>query len=136
MKADLDSISSMSFLTKISPCWIFSGLIILLPVAKASAQQIPSAFANTVKLNINYEQCAVKASQAAKIILTEVGEPSLTNDGVISFFGNTSATQTTVMCIQNGQGSIFTVVSNGDRHIGDNEARSIRDRLTQVMSGN
>lgn len=108
----------------------------MFPAAKASAQQFPSTFASTIDLNIDYEQCAAKASQAANIVLTEVREPSLVNDGVIAFFGNTDATPTTLMCIQNGQGSVFAVVSNGDRHIGDDEAKSIVNRLSQVMSGN
>ena len=136
MKVDLDSISSMKFLTKIPPCLIFSGLIlILLPALKASARP-PSAFTNTIDLNIDYEQCAAKATQAANIVLTEVNEPSLTNDGIISFFGHTQTTQTTLMCIQNGQNSIFVVVSNGDDYQGQEEAKSVRDRFMQVMSSN
>lgn len=138
MKVNIDGVSLMRFLTKIPPCLIFSGLtLILFPAAKTLAQRSPYVSANTVNLNIDYEQCTAKASQAANIVLTEVGEPSLIDDGIISFFGNTDAAQTTLMCIQNGQGSIFAVVSNGDRYSyqGDEEASSVVDRMIQAMSG-
>ena len=137
MKIDLDSISLMRFLTKIPLCLVFSGLTsILFPAAKTFAQHFPFVSTNTVNLNIDYEQCAAKASQAANIVLTEAGEPSLIDDGIISFFGQTDAVQTILMCIQNGQGSIFAVVSNGDSSLYqvDKEVSSVVDRLTQVMS--
>ena len=124
----------MRFLTKIYSCLVFSGLILILfPAAKALAQRSPSVSANTVNLNIDYKQCAAKASQAANIVLTEVGKPSLTNDGVISFFGTTNAAITTLMCIQNGQDSTFAVVSNSEGYQLE-ESKSVVERLVQFMS--
>ena len=134
MKIDLDSISLMRFLTKIPLCLVFSGLTsILFPAAKTPAQQSPSASTDAIDLNIDYEQCVAKASQAANIVLTEVDEPSFSGE-IAYFLGTTSETQTTVMCIQDEQGSIFAVVSNGNRYRGEEEAKSVRDRLIQIMS--
>ena len=138
MKVDIDSISLMRFLTKIVPCLAFSGLnlSILVLAAKATAQQRPSAYTNIVNLDINYEQCEAKASKAANIVLSRVLSESLVSyDEVTTLIGGTQASTATLVCIKNGQGSIFVVVTNGDAYLGEQEAQSTGDRLVQLMSG-
>lgn len=105
--------------------------------SKASAVS-PSGSARFLNLNVDYQQCMNKARQAAGIILSSVDEQAGTvNEGVISLFGHTSESVATVMCIQDGSNSIFTVVANSDGHFdrGDGEAKSISDRFIQIMSG-
>lgn len=95
----------------------------------------PSAYTYAVNLSIDHNQCMEKASQAANLVLPELQEPIVHEHG-ITLFGNTQATSTTITCIDRSLGSTLTVVSSGDSWNDGtaNEAKSIRDRMMQVLS--
>ena len=111
--------------------------LILFPTARASASY-PSTSVRTLNLNFDYQQCDTKARQAADIVLSQIDEESFgSNEGILSFVGYTSESTATIMCIQDGSNSIFTVIANGDGYSDrlNGEAKSISDRFVQIMSG-
>lgn len=97
----------------------------------------PSAYTYAANLAVDSNQCMDEASKAAGLVISELDEPIVHEHGVTQF-GRTRATSTTISCIKRSQGSTLTVVSSGDSWDDGtaNEAKSIRDRLAQVLSGN
>ena len=111
-----------------------TAIAILLGQCKATANP-PSAYTYAVNLSLDHNQCMEKASKAAGLVIPELGEPISHEHGTTQF-GNTRNTTTTISCIKKSQGSTLTVVSSGDSWNDGtaNEAKSIRDRLMQVLS--
>ena len=98
----------------------------------------PSSSARFLNLKIDHQQCLTKARQAAEIILSQVDPESQTiGEGILGFFGKTSESTASIMCIEDGLDSVFSIVTNSDGHFdrGDGEAKSISDRFIQIMSG-
>jgi len=110
--------------------------LILFPADKVLAEPPPASYADFLNLDVDYQQCAIEARQAAGIILSEVDEDYTPDDGIIGFLARTSESRASVMCIQDGQNSIFSVVSNGDGYNEtlNGEAKSIGDRFIQILS--
>ena len=129
------SVNRLWFNTIFLKCTIAS--LVFFQASEALAVS-PSGSARFLNLKIDYQQCLAKARQAAGIVLSRVDpEPHTINEGILVFFGGTSESTATIMCIEDGLDSVFTVVTNSNGHFdrGDGEAKSISDRFIQIMSG-
>ena len=115
---------------------LFSGTIATLVIfsQNKALAGYPSIYTYAVNLSIDSDRCMEKASKAASLVLPQLEEPIVHEYGITQF-GKTRATSTTISCIKKSQGSTLTIFSSGDSWSDiDKEAKSIRDRLVQVLS--
>ena len=125
-------------LSRMSTCLMLGTLtsLMLFPAKKALAGY-PSAYTYTENLSVDYSQCMDRASEAANLVLSSVSEETFESPNSLTLFGGTTVSTTTLMCIKKQQGSTLVIVSSGDSWDDINkEAKSVRDRIKEVLSSN
>lgn len=108
--------------------------LVLLPTDKALADY-PSVYTHAINLSLSYNQCKTKANNAAKLVLSEFQTPA-EGDWGFQILGNTAATTAIFYCIKNPQSSTFIVVTSCKWYQYQEEAKSVRNRIIQIMLSN
>lgn len=108
-----------------------SASLIIFPTNKALART-PSMYTYSDNLTLSYSQCKAKANNAAQLVFSKVKEPS-EGDWGFQLFAKTAVTIGTLYCIEKPQGSTFIVVTSAYFSQHSSEAKSVRDRIRQIM---
>lgn len=110
-----------------------SASLTILPTDVALAER-PSMYRTFNNLSISYDQCKERANSASNLVLSKIQEP-LEGDGGFQIFGGTAVTAAVIHCTETSQGSSFVVVTSAYFSQNSSEARSVRDRIRQLMQG-
>lgn len=105
----------------------------LLPTGKALAER-PSMYTYFNNLSISYDRCKDRAKKASNLVLSAVQEP-LEGNGGFQIFGGTAVTAAIIHCVETSQGTTFIVVPCAYFSQNSSEAKSVRDRIQQIMLG-
>ena len=84
-------------------------------------------------LSLDYNECKSKASQVADFVLIENTRGESPDNTVFQVRGRTSASRAMLVCMKQNRGVHFAVVVFSQSY-GDQETKSLRDRITDFMS--
>ncbi len=110
-----------------------SASLIVLPTNKTLADT-PRMYTYSSNLPFSYNRCKDRAGYAASLVLSKIEEP-YEDSGVFRLLGLTAATVATVYCIERPTNSTFIVVTSAYWSFNYSEAKSVQDRIVQVMLG-
>ncbi len=110
-----------------------SASLVLFPTEKVVAKP-PTMYSGSVNLfySNSYEECKSKAIKAATAVLSTVGKPE-ERDRQLRMFGKTAQTAVVIWCIEVPQGSVATVTSSAYFETVHGEAKSVVDRLVNLI---